>query len=88
LFAFVIVSAAVLILRITDPTTPRPFRVPAVWVVSTLGILVNGFMMYKLGPANWLRLLVWLVLGLGIFAGYSRGHSALRSSGNGDHRGV
>jgi APA family basic amino acid/polyamine antiporter len=79
LFAFVVVSAAVWIMRVTDPDTPRPFRAPLVPLVSTLGILVNGGMMFFLGPENWLRLFVWLVLGLAIYFGYSRRHSALRS---------
>jgi APA family basic amino acid/polyamine antiporter len=78
LFAFVMVSAAVWILRITDPATPRPFRAPLVPVVSTLGILVNGYMMFSLGPENWARLLIWLVLGLLIYFGYSRRHAVLR----------
>ena len=52
LFAFVIVSAAVWILRITDPATPRPFRAPWVPFVSTMGILVNGGMMFFLGPGE------------------------------------
>jgi basic amino acid/polyamine antiporter, APA family len=77
LFAFVIVSAAVWILRITDPGTPRPFRAPLVPVVSSLAILVNGYMMYSLGRENWVRLFVWLVLGLMIYFGYGRAHSAL-----------
>jgi basic amino acid/polyamine antiporter, APA family len=80
LFAFVVVSAAVWILRITDPTTPRPFRAPCVQFVATMGILVNGGMMFSLGPENWIRLLVWLVLGLLIYFGYSRHHSALRTT--------
>jgi APA family basic amino acid/polyamine antiporter len=79
LFAFVVVSAAVWILRITDPDSPRPFRAPWVPFVSTMGILVNGGMMFSLGPENWTRLLVWLVLGLLIYFGYSRHHSALRA---------
>ncbi len=79
LFAFVVVSAAVWILRITDPDAPRPFRAPWVPLVSTMGILVNGGMMFSLGPENWLRLFVWLVLGLLIYFGYSRHHSALRT---------
>jgi len=44
-----------------------------------MGMLVNGAMMFSLGPENWTRLLVWLVLGLLIYFGYSRHHSALRS---------
>ena len=79
LFAFVIVSAAVWILRITDPDAPRPFRAPWVPFVSTMGILVNGYMMFHLGPENWLRLFVWLILGFVIYFGYSRRHSALRT---------
>jgi basic amino acid/polyamine antiporter, APA family len=80
LFAFVVVSAAVWILRISDPHTPRPFRAPMVPLVSTLGILVNGGMMFFLGPENWLRLFIWLVLGLMIYFGYSRRHSDLRAA--------
>jgi APA family basic amino acid/polyamine antiporter len=79
LFAFVVVSAAVWILRTTDPAASRPFRAPWVPFVSTMGILVNGAMMLSLGPENWMRLFVWLVLGLMIYFGYSRHHSALRT---------
>jgi APA family basic amino acid/polyamine antiporter len=78
LFAFVLVSAAVWILRVTDPETPRPFRAPWVALVSTMGVLVNAYMMFSLGRENWIRLLVWLVLGLFIYFGYSHRHSALR----------
>ncbi len=79
LFAFVIVSAAVLVMRVIEPGASRPFRTPMVGLVSTMGILVNGAMMFFLGPENWGRLFVWLVLGLMIYFGYSRRHSALRS---------
>jgi basic amino acid/polyamine antiporter, APA family len=78
LFAFVIVSAAVWILRITDPGAIRPFRAPWLPVVSTMGVLVNGTMMFFLGPENWMRLFVWLILGLTIYFAYGRHHSALR----------
>jgi APA family basic amino acid/polyamine antiporter len=78
LFAFVIVSAAVLILRVTDPAIERPFRVPAVPLVATLGVVVNGGLMYWLGKDNWIRLLVWLVVGLCIYFTYSRYHTKLR----------
>jgi APA family basic amino acid/polyamine antiporter len=77
LFAFILVSAAVWILRTTDPETPRPFRAPWVPFVSTMGILVNGYMMFSLGVENWTRLLVWLVMGLFIYFGYGHRHSAL-----------
>jgi APA family basic amino acid/polyamine antiporter len=79
LFAFVVVSAAVWILRITDPAIPRPFRAPLLPFVATMGILINGGMMFFLGPENWLRLLIWLVLGLMIYFGYSRHHSVLHT---------
>jgi APA family basic amino acid/polyamine antiporter len=79
LFAFLIVCAAVLILRYTNPELPRPFRVPALPVVSSLGVLVNGGLMFHLGVDNWIRLIVWLVLGLFIYLGYSRYHTKLAS---------
>jgi len=73
----VVVSASVWVLRITDPDIPRPFRAPWIPFVSTMGILVNGGLMFWLGKDNWIRLLAWLVVGLVIYIGYSRRHSAL-----------
>jgi basic amino acid/polyamine antiporter, APA family len=75
LLAFVIVCAAVLVLRNTNPSQSRPFRTPWVPVVPLLGIGFNGYMMYKLGLVNWVRLIVWLVIGLVIYFTYSRHHS-------------
>ncbi|WP_165244401.1 amino acid permease [Paludisphaera soli] len=77
LFAFVVVSAAVWILRVTSPELQRSFRVPFVGFVSSMGILINGSLMFFLGWDNWIRLLVWLALGLVIYLGYSRRHSLL-----------
>ncbi|WP_165063836.1 amino acid permease [Paludisphaera rhizosphaerae] len=77
LFAFVVVSAAVWILRITDPDLPRSFRTPFVPFVSTMGVLVNGGLMFWLGTDNWIRLLAWLIVGLFVYFGYSRRHSLL-----------
>lgn len=77
LFAFVIVCAAVLIMRRTYPDTPRPFRTPWVPVIPILGIIWNFAMMYSLGPANWLRLIVWLAIGQVIYFTYSRHRSHL-----------
>ena len=47
-----------------------------------LGIAFNGYMMYKLGWINWLRLLIWLAIGLAIYFGYSRHHSRLQHGGS------
>ncbi|MGA2102299.1 MAG: amino acid permease [Candidatus Sulfotelmatobacter sp.] len=79
LFAFILVCAGVWILRKKRPDLERSFKVPAVPVVSILGILVCGSMIYGLGWTNWLRLIVWLVIGLTIYFGYSRKHSKLQS---------
>ncbi len=77
LFAFVIVSSAVWILRITDPEVERPFRTPFAPFVSIMGVLINAGLMLSLGHDNWVRLFVWLVLGLIIYVFYSRHHSVL-----------
>jgi len=78
LFAFMLVCAGVWILRVTNPEIPRQFKVPMVPVVSILGIVVCGAMIAGLGWTNWLRLGVWLVIGLVIYFGYSRKHSKLK----------
>jgi APA family basic amino acid/polyamine antiporter len=79
LFAFAVVCGAVLMLRYTYPTAPRPFRVPALPVVSVVGILGCLLLMFSLPAHNWLRLFVWMGLGLIIYFTYGRRHSALRS---------
>ncbi len=75
LFAFVIVCAAVWFLRHTNPEIPRPFRTPAMPFVASMGILINGLLICSLGVDNWLRLLIWLVVGLVIYFTYGRAHS-------------
>jgi basic amino acid/polyamine antiporter, APA family len=79
LLAFVIVCIAVMVLRSTNPSQPRPFRTPWVPLVPILGILFNGYMMYKLGWINWARLFIWLVIGLVIYFSYSRYHSRIQT---------
>jgi APA family basic amino acid/polyamine antiporter len=69
-FAFVIVCAAVWIMRRTNPKAERPFRCPAVWLVAPLGIVVNITLMLFLSVETWLRLVVWLALGLVIYFAY------------------
>ena len=77
LFAFILVCAGVWIMRVRRPDLERGFRVPAVPVVSTLGILVCLAMIYGLGWTNWLRLIGWLAIGMVIYFGYSQKHSLL-----------
>jgi APA family basic amino acid/polyamine antiporter len=81
LFAFILVCAGVWILRVRRPDLPRSFRVAAVPVVSTLGILVCGAMIYGLGWTNWLRLGLWMVIGLVLYFSYGRYHSKLMRAG-------
>lgn len=84
LLAFVIVSIAVIVLRRTNPDQPRPFRTPWVPLVPILGVVSNGYMMYKLGWVNWARLIVWLVIGLVVYFTYGSKHSRVQamSAGN------
>lgn len=77
LFAFAVVCAAVLILRIRRPDAVRPFRTPLVYLVAPLGILVNVSMMLFLPLETWLRLVVWLGIGLLIYFAYSYRNSLL-----------
>lgn len=78
LLAFAIVCASVLVLRKTHPEMPRPFRAPFVPFVPVAGIACCLLLMLSLPWENWLRLAIWLALGLVIYAGYGRKHSALR----------
>ena len=78
LFAFMLVCAGVWILRVKEPELPRDFRTPLVPLFPILGIIVCGAMILGLGWTNWLRLGVWLVIGLVIYASYGRKHSQLR----------
>ena len=79
LLAFVIVCIAIMLLRHTDPERSRPFRTPWVPFVPMMGILFNGYMMYKLGWLNWARLIIWLVIGLVVYFTYSRKHSRVQT---------
>jgi APA family basic amino acid/polyamine antiporter len=77
LLAFVIVCAAVLIMRNKHPEAERPFRCPMVPIVPVLGILCCLLLMFSLPAANWWRLGVWLAIGFVIYFGYGRHHSVL-----------
>ncbi len=77
LLAFAIVCAAVLIMRRTNPEAERPFRAPWVPFVPIAGILSCLLLMFSLPLENWLRLIVWLAIGLVIYFLYSRKHSVM-----------
>jgi len=77
LFAFVIVCAAVLVMRRRHPEAARPFRVPFVPLVPILGIASCLLLMFSLPSENWLRLFVWLGIGMVIYFFYGRKHSTL-----------
>ncbi len=77
LLAFVIVCAAVLIMRRIDPDLPRPFRCPLVPLVPLLGIAFCLLLMMSLPVENWLRLIVWLLIGFAVYFSYGRKHSVL-----------
>jgi APA family basic amino acid/polyamine antiporter len=77
LFAFAVVCLGVLVLRITHPGIHRPFKTPAVIAVAPLGAASAVFLMIGLPGDTWLRLVVWLVIGLAIYFLYGRNHSHL-----------
>ncbi len=77
LFAFVVVCAAVLIMRRIEPGVERPFRAPFSPFVPVAGILTCLMLMFSLPAENWYRLLIWLALGMSIYFGYSRHHSVM-----------
>jgi len=77
LLAFVIVCAAVLIMRRTNPNAERPFRVWGAPLTPILGIAICLLLMFSLPAENWLRLFVWLALGFAIYFGYGRRHSVM-----------
>jgi basic amino acid/polyamine antiporter, APA family len=77
LFAFVIVCAAVLIMRKTHPKADRPFRAPFVPLVPILGIATCLLLMFSLPEENWLRLFIWLAIGACIYVFYGRKHSVM-----------
>jgi APA family basic amino acid/polyamine antiporter len=66
-------------MRVKRPELPRAFRTPMVPVVSSLGIIVCGAMIYGLGWTNWARLIVWLAIGLVLYFAYGRQHSIIRN---------
>ena len=75
------VSIGTLVLRVRDPELPRPFKAPAIWLVAPAAAGTSLFLMFGLPLDTWIRLAVWLAIGLVIYAAYGRRHSRLRVGG-------
>ncbi len=82
LFAFVLVCAGVLVLRVKEPNRARPFRVPLVWIVAPLGVAACIFIMVGLPYQAWERFVLWLAVGLVLYGLYGFRHSKLRPTGS------
>jgi APA family basic amino acid/polyamine antiporter len=78
LFAFALVSAGVLLLRRTEPDRHRPFRVPWVYVVAPVSVLLCIYVMLGLPGETWIRFGVWLVIGIALYLAYGYKHSRIR----------
>ncbi len=77
LFAFAVVSGGVLYLRIKEPEVERPFRAPAIWFTAPMGVLTAFLLMLTLPIDTWIRLVVWMAIGLVIYFVYGRRNSVL-----------
>jgi APA family basic amino acid/polyamine antiporter len=78
LFAFILVCIGVIILRKADPSRPRPFKTPLVPIVPILGVVVCAAMIIGLDSKTQITALVWMLIGLFIYFGYSKNHSKLQ----------
>lgn len=78
LFAFVLVCIGIMILRHTLPNAVRPFRTPWVPFVPLMGIMTCVYLMYTLPEESWLRLFIWMSIGVIIYFIYGRKHSKVR----------
>jgi APA family basic amino acid/polyamine antiporter len=81
LFAFAVVSVGTLMLRIKQPDLNRPFKAPAIYIVGPLGALTSVVLMFGLPIDTWLRLAVWLAIGLTIYFTYGAKHSRIALAG-------
>ena len=77
LLAFVIVSLGVLVLRVREPNLPRVFKTPAVWFVAPAGAVSALYLMASLPGRTWVRLAIWLAVGLAVYAAYGYKNSKL-----------
>src|SRR5262249_33973851 len=85
LIAFIVVCIGVLVLRYTRPDLERPFRVPAIWFTSIMGVLFCSVMAASLPNATWIRLVLWSAAGIAIYVFYGYHHSRLRQPEGAEH---
>jgi len=85
LFAFVLVSIGVIVLRRTRPELPRAFKVPLMPVLPIVAALASFYLMLNLPTDTWIRFAVWMALGVGVYFAYGRKHSRLAKGGDHDH---
>jgi len=78
LFAFIVVSIGVVVLRRTRPDLQRSFRCPAVPLVPVLAVLASLWLMLNLPAATWERFFLWMAVGLVVYLAYGRSHSRLQ----------
>ena len=81
LFAFILVSAGVLVLRRSRPDLPRAFRVPAAPVIAGLAVLICFYLMLNLTGETWLRFFIWMVIGFVVYFAYGVRRSRLAGRG-------
>lgn len=86
LFAFVLVSVGVLVLRTKNPNAKRPFQVPFVKFVAPLTGIASLYLMFQLPIVTWVRFGIWMILGLLVYFSYSAHHSVLSKQQNSDVR--
>jgi len=79
LLAFAMVCVAVMILRYTKPELERPYKTPAVYLVGTLGVAFNIFLMYFVRKETWIAFLIWGAIGITVYFLYSKRHSNLNN---------
>ncbi len=85
LFAFILVCAGIIILRVKEPDRARPFKVPGGLLIPILGIISCLYLIYYLPPTSWLRFAAWLNFGFVIYVAYGSVHSRLSGRKTSDH---
>jgi APA family basic amino acid/polyamine antiporter len=83
LLAFILICGGVLYLRVKNPELPRAFKTPLVWVTAPLGALGCLFLIVGLPLPTWIRLFVWMAIGLVIYFAYAHGHSRYHAKAQG-----